>query len=528
MTRPAICAPPLVVPERPRRRWKEARDQPASRKPPPQRKLRSAKANRAKLPELIGRLNYKTVKSKIEDMPAWLMSMVVHLLLLLVLALITTSSGKVGRIILRMSHHGVDQPAELVELSLDPVEWEDLVQEPLPEEPTLVEVISFEDKINIESVAVSPTLTSLEPSFDASLIKPHTRSSGMFSGRTGALKQKLLQEAGGTQATEDAVSLGLQWLKRQQLRDGSWSLRGPYADGARNENKVSATAMAMLAFMGAGSTHRGGPHQKELWKAVRWLVARQDRRGFLAVDAAEHEKSYAQAQAMIALCELYAMTGDSWIRPYAQRSCDFAVRAQSPEGGWRYQPRLDSDTSVTGWYVMGLKSGEAAGLEIDSYIWPKVEAYLNSVSVKTDERYYAPIGYAYQVGDMPSPSMTAEGILCRQYMGWDRAKPGMAQGLSALADNHPISFREPDVYYWYYATQSLHHYGGHLWTQWNDVMKVELPRQQVLRGREKGSWSPADDAWGRHAGRLYTTCFSIYCLEVYYRHMPLYDRSESE
>ena len=79
-----------------------------------------------------------------------------------------------------------------------------------------------------------------------------------------------------------------------------------------------------------------------------------------------------------------------------------------------------------------------------------------------------------------------------------------------------------DVYYWYYATQVLHHYGGSPWRRWNEVMRVELPKAQVKEGREDGSWAPQMDRWGRNSGRLYTTCMSLYCLEVYYRHMPLY------
>jgi hypothetical protein len=258
------------------------------------------------------------------------------------------------------------------------------------------------------------------------------------------------------------------------------------------------------------------------------LTKQQDRQGFMANQSNPREKMYAQAQATIALCELYAMTGDSWIRPIAQASCDFAVDAQSPEGGWRYQPRMDSDTSVTGWFVMGLKSGEAGGLDVDRYVWRKVESYLDSVrSIRGNDDYYAAVGYAYMIGDVATPSMTAEGLLCRQYMGADRNLRGMDQGLRTLVSIHPIDLRRPDVYYWYYATQSLHHYGGPLWTQWNDKLKVALPAEQVKQGREKGSRSPQGDVWGRHAGRLYTTCFSLYCLEVYYRHMPLYDASES-
>jgi hypothetical protein len=52
-----------------------------------------------------------------------------------------------------------------------------------------------------------------------------------------------------------------------------------------------------------------------------------------------------------------------------------------------------------------------------------------------------------------------------------------------------------------------------------------LPKQQVKQGKERGSWDPEGDAWGDVGGRLYVTCLSIYMLEVYYRHLPLYRKT---
>ena len=56
-------------------------------------------------------------------------------------------------------------------------------------------------------------------------------------------------------------------------------------------------------------------------------------------------------------------------------------------------------------------------------------------------------------------------------------------------------------------------------------MRQVVPEHQVARGRETGSWDPnrpTQDQWANHGGRLYVTCLSIYMLEVYYRHLPLY------
>ncbi len=83
-------------------------------------------------------------------------------------------------------------------------------------------------------------------------------------------------------------------------------------------------------------------------------------------------------------------------------------------------------------------------------------------------------------------------------------------------------WNDRNVYYWYYGTQVCHHMEGKDWQKWNGVMRQLLPEHQEKRGAERGSWEPIGDRWGGSAGRLYVTCLSIYVLEVYYRHLPLY------
>jgi hypothetical protein len=111
--------------------------------------------------------------------------------------------------------------------------------------------------------------------------------------------------------------------------------------------------------------------------------------------------------------------------------------------------------------------------------------------------------------------------LCRQYLGWKHDDERLRRGVDYLLMN-PVNYGDQNVYYWYYATQVLHHMDGKDWDKWNAVMRQQVPEHQVQTGPEKGSWSPSEDRWGVRAGRLYTTCLSIYMLEVYYRHLPLY------
>jgi hypothetical protein len=130
--------------------------------------------------------------------------------------------------------------------------------------------------------------------------------------------------------------------------------------------------------------------------------------------------------------------------------------------------------------------------------------------------------------DPPSwPAITAEAMLCRQYLGWPRNDKRLVAACDWITKTENlVNFRQRrDVYYWYYATQVCHHMGGEHWQKWNEVMRQRVPEAQLTSGRESGSWDPdrpTADKWGTLAGRLYTTCLSIYILEVYYRHLPLY------
>ncbi len=316
------------------------------------------------------------------------------------------------------------------------------------------------------------------------------------------------------------MAAGLKWLAYNQKPDGGWSLRGPFNDGAPNEDRTAATAMALNAFLGDGHTHKtAGEYQSVVDRGLKFLLRRQDKEGFFAGGEPSHNQAYSQAIATITVCEAYGMTGDSQLKVPASRAIKYAEWAQGRQKGWRYEPREDSDLSVTGWYLMALMTGKMAGLEPSDKVIRSVNDYLESVSHEYGARY------AYQRQEPASLSMTAEGLLCRQYLGWPSSHPALLRAIEVdLLPNAPNA-KAPmqSVYFWYYATQVLHHVGGKSWTEWNDSMKVVLPQLQEKKGVDAGSWDPTNDQFGPSGGRLYTTCFCIYCLEVYYRHLALYD-----
>jgi hypothetical protein len=227
------------------------------------------------------------------------------------------------------------------------------------------------------------------------------------------------------------------------------------------------------------------------------------------------------------------MTKERRFAEPARRAVDYAITAQGPNGGWRYDPGKPGDMSVTGWYLMALKSAEMAGIEVPPTTWTRFEEFVNSVAVGDGSQY----GYRFETPLRPpgpvTAAVSAEGLLCRQYFGWPRREPRLVAGIEHLLATNAIAWPsrtmrleeapvEKDVYAWYYITQVVHHAGGEPWQRWNAALRDVLPKAQVSGGPQAGSWDPGLDKWGHIGGRLFTTCFCTWMLEVYYRHLPLY------
>lgn len=441
--------------------------------------------------------------------PPWLVSAVVHMVILIVLGLWYLAAGGKRQVEIEVVY--AEELGEQIEDDLMTA-----VEMDLPE--ILDPAFSIDDFAVDDPLASPPELDlSVDGAF-TSLSELTTPSIGIaLTGREKGAKQALLSAYGGTGTTEAAVQLGLEWLvKQQDPRTGIWSLSGPYADGGREENTLAATAMALLALQGAGNTHREGKHQRAVSRGANALVRMQDESGNFWKEGPYHHPLYSQAQATIAIVELYGMTKDERYRKPAQKALDYAAKIQNPTlGGWRYVPLQETDTSVTGWFVMALQSGKMAGLDVQSPSLDAISKYLDRVT--KDGSFYA-----YRIGEEPTLTMTAEALLCRQYLGWAHDDARLREGVDYILER-PIDYDEDEnVYYWYYATQLMHHMGGDDWDRWNSVMREAVPERQVKDGRERGSWNPGGDRWGHIGGRLYTTCLSIFNLEVYYRHLPIY------
>src|SRR5262245_11598353 len=349
-----------------------------------------------------------------------------------------------------------------------------------------------------------------------------------FNSRGAGMREAMLG-SGGTKQSERAVAAALNWLARHQGRDGSWSIQhtqnckeGGCSEPGRYESSTAATAMGLLPFLAAGQTHESKcPYQKNIQQGINWLIKNQKRTGDLHVGADLHPQMYSHGLATIALCEAYGMTQDSRVGYAAQAAINFIESGQNVQGGWRYKHGSeDSDTSVFGWQVMALKSGQMAKLKVNPTVMAASRRYLQSCGRRT---YHCEFAYT-PFHSNPSYAITSVGLLTAQYLGARRDDPVVANGIEYLLTRKP-DLRERNIYYWYYATQVMHNCPGPQWDQWNREMRKILIETQETRGCAAGSWSPEKpetDSWGNQGGRLMMTSLSALTLEVYYRYLPLY------
>lgn len=366
-----------------------------------------------------------------------------------------------------------------------------------------------------------------------------------FRQRDPGTRGQTARTRGGSESTERAVEIGLDFLARHQFPPGHWSLdRVPAGDGGRSNWGVgemnadtAGTGLGLLAFLGAGYTHREEKYRTVVRSGIDWLLSNQQDDGRLFTEKTDQTlfgRMYGHGIATIALCEAYGMTKDPELRQPAQRAVEFILSAQHPtQGGWRYEPRLESDTSVSGWQLMALRSAQMAGLAVPAENLHLVGRWLDQAQATGGSRYrynpYATDTPEQRHGRTPNRTMTAEGLLMRMYLGWERDNPSLIEGAEFLKGNlpevgtqdHPLR----DSYYWYYATQVMFHMQGEYWSGWNDRLRPLLESSQVAKGDLAGSWNPETpiaDRWSQAAGRLYVTTLNLLMLEVYYRHLPLY------
>ncbi len=473
--------------------------------------------------------------------PGLLLSLTLHGLILVALAYVVIRVQEKSADPLALSWDPPGSPKEKPGRKRKPLE--------LPLDTTLSD--DSAPLINRTVIKTTPAATSSTNAATAQVgVKPVNVSSGTLGGRgTGGRGGRGGPSGdgggGGTNNSdgERAITSGLTWLKRQQKSDGHWELHQGYPDAGFSYMKTDtgATALALLTFLGHGDTHQSGDYKDVVARGLKWLRAIQDPATGDLHDMRQEEgrnpSFYAHSMATIVLCEALALTGDNELQQPAERAVKYLLESQHPvKGGWKYRvmnrPEMVGDLSVTGWGLMALHTARMAGIEIRQEEFERASQFLDSVQAKGTARYkYEPTSPDRDA----RAALTAEALLCRQWLGWPKTFPQMTAGVKyVLAEEEPLSWSggRRNVYGWYYTAQMLHNLGGDDWIRWNTAARQIIIKNQAggttTAGKDtRGSWSPNSppgDSYERtgDGGRLYMTALCILILETPYRHEPIY------
>ncbi|TWU16150.1 hypothetical protein [Allorhodopirellula heiligendammensis] len=477
----------------------------------------------------------------LKEAPAWLISTLVHVAILLALGLVTLADPVKLVNVLSATATGEEGPEieEFTIAEIDPGEIEvvEEVSEPVEvaEAMEMAEPVSVDVPLDIAAVPldISDLASQMAPTSTSLQTLASVQASAMDS-RSDQMKKKLLRELGGNSASEAAVTEALKWLALHQMRDGRWTFAHNLAcnnacGDACEPNRASAfnaaTAMALLPFLGAGQTHKSGDYQEVVRRGLHYLMRSGKpgtKAGLAVLDLSEAQGNmYSHGLAAIALSEAYAMTGDPTLAVPTQAALNYIVAAQCRDGGWKYkfQDPAGGDTSVVGWQIMALKSGYMGHLMVPPKTIQGSLLYLDGVQSNGGSRY----GYKTPETKL-NASMTAVGLLCRMYTGWEKNNEALQRGVADIAETGVL---KKDIYYDYYAAQVLRQTGGPEWDKFNTELRDWLVETQAQEGGSKGSWY-FESNHVSNAGRLCVTSFATMILEVYYRHMPLYSQQSEE
>lgn len=314
--------------------------------------------------------------------------------------------------------------------------------------------------------------------------------------------------------TQQAIKRGLEYLARTQTQDGNWN------GGADTTTyPTSMAALAGMALLAAGNTPSRGPYADNVKRAELWLVGMSRPNG-LITDAAEAagRPMHGHGFALLFLASVYGMETEPRTREALKKvitgGITLTARAQSPLGGWTYQPNTGDEGSVTVTQMQGLRAASNAGFDVPKATVAGAVKYLEIC--RTPEN-----GIKYSAGSAPTPRLPIsaaaiatlynageyESPLAEACMKYVWAQFQSKRAVWTKASGH-------DYYAHLYAAQAFYQAGDKYWDEYFPSARDQLLALQL----PDGSWV------GDGVGPIYGTSIALIILQLPYKLVPIFQR----
>jgi hypothetical protein len=350
-------------------------------------------------------------------------------------------------------------------------------------------------------------------------------------------------------AVDKAVERGLAWLALQQQPDGSFPT---YPQG-----QPAISGLCELAFLAHGHLPGEGKYGEKLSRTVTYVAGCQKVNGLIALVGprgptitrqVSHDigstASYNHAIGSLVLSENYSVGGAEiaqQLEPAIQKAVAATLLMQRwPKrrnvdlGGWRYvdvfsgeEYDFDSDLSVTGWYLMSLRSAKNAGFDVPQKPIDDAVRYVR--------RCFQPEYGAFQLmstdSDRRSRGMAGAGILALAHAGFHNAPETKLAGDWILryqfnAYNVQERFDQigwlNDRYHYgaFNCCQAMYQLGGDYWRQFfPPLVRTLLANQQP-----NGSWLQESHSEDGKYGTAYSTALVLLSLGAPNQLLPVFQR----
>jgi hypothetical protein len=330
-----------------------------------------------------------------------------------------------------------------------------------------------------------------------------------------------------------AVQKGLEWLAKNQHKDGHWEAFG-------GQYPVTMTALSGMAMLMEGSTIREGKYKDNIRRAADWLMARSMPNGMLGNpnipgEAGRYMYGHGFATLFLSCVVGEEEEGDRRRRlvDILERACKFCHAAQTNRGGWGYVSAREGSNfdegSVTVTQVQALRAARNAGIIVPQEAIKMAQKYLSDSTSPSGGVIYSLGGGG---GGDGRPALTAAAIACGFSTG-DYKSPLIKKWFKFCKSNVPLlgggRFGHDEYTHYYYA-QAIYMLGEDRYRRdidpdareseqlkWSAYKKATF--ENLIRSQSSdGSWS------GGHVGPNFITPVYLTILQLDNAALPIYQR----
>jgi hypothetical protein len=324
----------------------------------------------------------------------------------------------------------------------------------------------------------------------------------------------MARAAGRDPKIDAAVTKALDYLTREQMRQGYWEANG-------GQYRVAMTALSGVAMLCEGSTTTRGRYAENVQRAVDYLLDVAQPNGLIGYRE-DYHYTYGHGFSMLFLSQVFGEEEDavrrSRLREVLQKAVEFSAQAQTSKGGWGYVSARDGNdfdegsTCVT--QVQGLRACRNAGLVVPAEIIERAKKYIHDCLHEDGGVQYsirgggsrppitaAAVASMYSAGDYDTSDDVKRMMdYCRTNI-WPGGGIGQSQSFGHWHYMHlyyaQVMYRHPEEWPKYYGEIS----------------------QQILRSQSaSGAWSEGS------VGPVYVTAICAIILQLDKDYLPIFQR----